>query len=105
MKIYQTAEYRITSESQTAVEKAMRAFAARLKREFPKHLWWTARNSKNPLSYISIIVATDERADEVVSKSEATTQFVEALYPNVQGEVKWTDWRQIASTADLPPLT
>jgi len=101
MKIYQTAEYRITADSQSRVEEAMRAFAARLEKEFPRHIWWTARNASDPLSYISIIVSADEQTKEAASKSEATAQFVDALYPNVVGEVKWTGWQHVASTTDI----
>jgi hypothetical protein len=103
MKTYQTAHYRITSESQASVEKAMREFATRLKWEFPRHFWWTARNKSDPLSYISVIASPDEQTEEAASKSEATVKFVEALYPNVVGEVKWSDWEHVASTQPLQP--
>ena len=99
--VYQIAEYRITAASKDSVEEAMRKFAARLKSEFPNHFWWTARNAKDPLSYISIIASPDAATDEAASKSQATAEFVEALYPNVEGEVKWTELETVASTSDL----
>ena len=99
--LFQTAEYRITAASKDSVEQAMRTFAARLKREFPNHFWWTARNAKDPLSYISIIASPDAATDKAASESQATAEFVEALYPNVEGEVKWTELELVAASADL----
>ena len=101
MKIYQTAHYHITPESQAPVEKAMQEFASQLIRDFPQHSWWTARNPKDPLSYVTIIAAPDEQANEAASKSEATAKFVDALYSNVVGEVEWTDWQHVASTRPI----
>jgi hypothetical protein len=101
MRIHQTAHYRIKPESQTSVEQAMHKFAARLKRDFPQHSWWTARNPKDQLSYLTVIVSPDEQINEAASKSEATAQFVDALYPNVVGEVAWADWQHVASTGPL----
>jgi hypothetical protein len=50
-----------------------------------------------------VIASPDEQTEEAASKSEATVKFVEALYPNVVGEVKWTDWEHVASTQPLQP--
>lgn len=79
----------------------MHGHAERLKRDFPEMLWWTARNQEDPFSYITIIVAPDEQTNRSASDSDGTAEFVDALYPNVVGEVKWTDWQHIASTGSL----
>ncbi len=44
-----------------------------------------------PFSYITIIASPDEQTNEAAPKSKGTAQFVDALYPNVVGEVEWTD--------------
>ncbi len=101
MKLYKTACYRITAQSQPSVERAMHEYAAYLKREFPEQRWWTARSQEDPLSYISVIVAPDEQTNRAASDSDGTGVFVDALYPNVVGEVEWTDWQSVASTHAL----
>ena len=101
MKMYKTASYRITPESRTSVERAMQEYAAHLKQAFPGQRWWTARSQKDPLCYLSVIVAPDEETDRAASDSAGTGKFVDALYPNVVGEVEWTDWQPIASTHSL----
>jgi hypothetical protein len=79
----------------------MHTFAVQLKRDFPRHFWWTARNPKDPLSYMTVIASPDDETNEAASKSEGTAQFVDALYPNVVGEVAWTDWQHVASTGSI----
>jgi hypothetical protein len=101
MKLYKTACYRIKPESQSSVERAMQVYAAYLKREFPAQRWWTARSQTDPLSYISVIAAPDEKINRAASDSDGTGVFVDALYPNVVGEVEWTDWQPVASTHPL----
>jgi hypothetical protein len=54
-----------------------------------------------PLSYITIIASPDKQTNEAASKSKGTAQFVDALYPNVAGEVEWTDWQHVASTDSI----
>ena len=49
-----------------------------------------------PLSCITIIASPDEQTNEAAPKSKGTAQFVDALYPNVVGEVEWTDWHHVA---------
>jgi hypothetical protein len=101
MKLYKTACYRITPESKHSVEEAMIRYAGYLKREFPGMRWWTARSQSDPLSFISIIVAPDMETNRAASDSDGTGVFVDDLYPNVVGEVEWTDWQLVASTHPL----
>ena len=102
MKLHKTACYRIKPESRQSVEAAMIRYAEHLKHDFPGMRWWTARSQSDPSSFISIIVAPDEETNRAASDSDGTGEFVDALYPNVIGEVEWTDWQHVASTHPLP---
>lgn len=102
MKLYKTARYRVKPEKVAEVEKAMHDHAARLKEQFPGFLWWTVKEKENPTQFLSLIIAPDENTNQQASDCEGTGQFVDVLYPNLIGEVEWTDWQPVAHTASIP---
>jgi quinol monooxygenase YgiN len=102
MKLYKTARYKVKSDKIDDVEKAMHEHAAHLKEEFPGFLWWTIRDKEDPTRYLSLIIPPDEAANQKASESEGTKKFVDVLYPNLIGEIEWTDWEPVAYTASLP---
>ena len=97
MSICKTAEYRVREKAVPEVEKAMHVHARNM-REMGM-LWWTVKDGNR---YISLIIAPDAATNEKASKSEGTEQFVDVLYPNVIGEVAWTDWTVVAGSHKLP---
>ncbi len=101
MRLYKTARYRVKPEKVTEVEKAMDEHAARLKERFPDFLWWTIKDKENPTLYLTLIIAPDEKTNQQASDSDGTRKFVAVLYPNLIGEVEWTDWEPVAYTTAL----
>jgi len=102
MKMYKTARYRVKPEKVTEVEQAMNEHAARLKEQFPGFLWWTVKAKEDPNLYLSLIISPDENTNQQASGSEGTGIFVNVLYPNLIGEVEWTDWQPVAHTTSIP---
>lgn len=98
MKLHKTARYRVKPEMAADVEKAMHEHAKRLKEQFPGLLWWTIREKENPSQYLTLIIAADESTNQQASNSEGTSKFVALLYPNLIGEIEWTDWEPVAYT-------
>ena len=99
MKLYKTARYRVKPEKTAEVEAAMHAHAQRLKEQFPGFLWWTIKDKTDPTIYLSLIISPDETTNQKASDSEGTGIFVDALYPNLIGDVEWIDWEPVAYTA------
>jgi len=97
MTLYKTAAYRVKEDAVAEVEEAMRAHAGNMRRM--GMLWWTVKDGNR---YLSLIIAPDEPANEKASTSEETRAFVDVLYPNVVGEVEWTDWKPVAGSHVLP---
>lgn len=102
MKLYKTARYKVNPEKTEEVEQAMHEHAARLKEQFPGFVWWTVRDKEDPTRYLSLIISPDEETNRKASDSEGTGRFVDVLYPNLIGEVEWTDWEPVAHTAPVP---
>lgn len=102
MKLYKTARYRVKPEKVPEVERAMHEHVARLKEGFPGFLWWTVKDKVDPTRYFTLIIAPDEKTNQQASDSEGTRKFVRVLYPNLIGEVEWTDWVAVAHTGPLP---
>ena len=97
MPLYKTAEYRVNEDAIAEVEKAMHVHARNM-REMGM-LWWTVKDRNR---YISLIIAPDEATNQTASTSDGTKEFVDVLYPNVVGEVEWTDWIPVAGSHVLP---
>ncbi len=102
MKLYKTARYKVKPEKIDIVEKARHEHAAHFTEQFPGILWWTVKDKEDPTRYLSLIIVTDEATNEKASESEGTAKFVDVLYPNLIGEVEWTDWEPVAYTAPIP---
>jgi hypothetical protein len=84
------------------VEKAMHEHAAHLKEQFPGFFWWTVKDKEDPTRYLSLIIPPDEETNQKASDSEGTKRFVDVLYPNLIGEIEWTDWEPVAYISPLP---
>ncbi len=97
MSLYKTAEYRVNQGSIAEVEKAMHRHAENMRRM--GMLWWTVKDGNR---YLSLIIAPDKQTNERASTCEDTDRFVDVLYPNVIGEVEWTDWKPVAGSHTLP---
>jgi hypothetical protein len=102
LKLYKTARYKVKPEKVTEVERAMQEHVARLKEDFSGFLWWTVRDKDDPTRYLTLIIAPDEKTNQQASDSEGTKKFVNVLYPNLSGEVEWTDWEPVTYTGSLP---
>ncbi len=98
MPIFKIARYRIRPEARDAVEQAMREYAKRIAFDAPGSTWVTYRDAKDADLYVSLIGTSDPAAFERDSKAEGTRLFVDALYPNVVGEVEWADYEPVASS-------
>jgi quinol monooxygenase YgiN len=98
MPVIKIARYRIRPESREAVEQAMRDFAKYVAFELPDSTWVTYSEATDPDRYVSVITAVDEDADHRHRDAVGTKRFVEALYPNVVGEVELTDYQPVASS-------
>ena len=102
MALYRTAEYRVKDGMAESVERAMQDRAADLKEHFPGFLWWTAKSKAEGDLYLTFMVSPDEATFEAAAKNPGNELFVEALYPNVVGEIKWTDWTLVDTTHLIP---
>jgi quinol monooxygenase YgiN len=96
--VIKIARYQVRPESREAVEQAMREFAAHVAFELPDSTWTTYRDAKSPDRYVSVITADDPGADERHRQSPGTKKFVDALYPNVVGEVEFTEYELVANS-------
>ena len=98
MPVIKIARYRIRPESREAVEQAMREFAKYVAFELPDSTGVTYREATDPDRYVSVITAEDVDADHRHRDAAGTKKFVEELYPNVVGEVEFTDYLPVASS-------
>jgi quinol monooxygenase YgiN len=98
MPVFKIARFRIRPESREAVEQAMREFAKYVAFELTGSSWVTYRDAKDPDRYVSLISADDEDADLRHREATGTQRFVDALYPNVVGEVEFTDYSEVAAS-------
>jgi quinol monooxygenase YgiN len=98
MPIFKIARYQVKPEARDAVEQAMREFAAHVAFELQGTTWVTYQEAGAPDRYVSIITAETEEDDRRHRDSAGTKKFVEALYPNVVGEVAFTDYAPVASS-------
>jgi quinol monooxygenase YgiN len=98
MPIFKIARYEIRPEARAQVERAIDEFAAYVRAELPDSTWTTYRETHDRNRYISIITAETAAADERHRTAAGTVRFVEALYPNVVGNVEFTDYELAADS-------
>jgi quinol monooxygenase YgiN len=98
MPIFKIARFEVRPEARDAVEQAMKEFAAHVAFELPGTSWRTYREPGESHHYISLIADDDEEAARRHRESPGTKKFVEALYPNVIGEVVFTEYEAVASS-------
>jgi len=98
MSIFKIARYKIRPDARDAVEQAMREFAKYVAFELGDTSWITYRDAHDPDTYVSLIRADDEAADQRHREAVGTKQFVDALYPHVIGSVEFTDYEPVASS-------
>lgn len=100
MSIFKIARYEIRPEAREKVEAAIAEFAAYVAAELAGTTWTTYREAGNPCRYISIITAESAEADQLHREAPGTRKFVDALYPNVAGEVEFTDYELVAASRE-----
>ena len=97
--IYMTARFRIQPETLTACAYAINDFIDYIKANEPDTLQYTSVNeTDDPFAFLHFFVFKDEAAEERHRGSPGTMAFVDALYPNLIGDVEFTRWQEVATT-------
>jgi quinol monooxygenase YgiN len=97
--IYMTARFRIKPETLNACVYVISDLIEYIKANEPGTLQYTSVNDfDDPYTFLHFFVFEDEAAEERHRHSPGTTQFIEALYPNLEGDVEFSRWREVATT-------
>lgn len=96
--IYMTARFRVQPESFSACLYTINDFIEYIKANEPDTLQYTSVNDfDDPYTFLHFFVFKDEAAEERHRNSPAVRAFVEALYPNLIGDVEFARWNEVAS--------
>ena len=99
MPIFQTAHFKVKPELREKCEQAIREFIDYIKANEPGTLRYTAlQQTGNPNKFMHFFIFADEAAREKHRTSEGVQRFTSALYPELIGEVEFTDYTLLAST-------
>lgn len=98
MTVYKIARFEVDPGAVESVEEAMREFARFVGTELDDSTWTTYREKGGPNSYLSIITADDAAAERRHRDASGTKDFANRLYPNVIGDVVFTDYELVASS-------
>ena len=101
MAVFKIARYSVKLGSIDEVESAIQEFARYVGSNLEDSTWTTYRRTDKPGEYVSLIQARDEEADQHHRNAPGTKRFVEVLYPNVVGEVEFTDYALLATSTDM----
>jgi quinol monooxygenase YgiN len=100
--ILKIARFETKPDARSSIEAAVRAFAEGVARELGGTSWTTYREKSHPDRWVSLIWAASEEADARHRNAAVTRKFVEALYPEVIGEVRFTEYEIVASSLERP---
>ncbi|HXV71633.1 MAG TPA: hypothetical protein VEB69_09545, partial [Acidimicrobiia bacterium] len=98
MAVIKIARYEVAPGSTDAIESAIVEFADYVQRKLGDSSWTTYRDRYDPTRYVSVIIADDEEADRRHREASGTVEFAEKLYPNVIGDVVFTEYDLVASS-------
>lgn len=99
-EVVKLARYEVRPEAREGVEAAMHEFATYVREELPDGSWATFQEIDDPNRFVSLIVVDSPEADLRHQRAPGTRRFVEKLYPNVVGEVEFTEYRRLADSED-----
>jgi len=99
MPIFQTAYFKVKPESRALCERAILEFIDYIKANEPGTLRYTSlQRADDPNSFMHFFIFQDEAAREIHRSSESVERFTSALYPELNGEVTFTEYAMLAST-------
>jgi len=98
MAVIKIAHYEVAPENRDLAAGAMVEFARYVRDELEDSSWTTYRDRDYPGRYVSVIIADGEVADRRHQEAPGTVEFAGTLYPNVVGEVVFTEYDLVASS-------
>ena len=99
MPIYTAARFRVQPESVQTCLHAINDFIDYIKQNEPTTLRYTSvRSFEDSFSFLHFFAFEDEAAEQRHRNSPGTKRFVEALYPNLDGDLMFERWNAVATT-------
>jgi len=99
MRIYMTARFRVQPESVQTCLYAINDFVDHIKANEPGTLQYTSvQEYGDSFSFLNFFAFEDEAAEELHRESAGTRRFIDAVYPNLVGDVEFTRFGPVAST-------
>jgi quinol monooxygenase YgiN len=100
MPIFQTADFQVKPEALGVCERAIREFVEYVaEMEQGSTLRYTSlRRPDDPTRFMHFFIFADAAAREVHRGSTGVIQFTDVLYPNLIGDVEFTEYEMFAST-------
>ena len=99
MPIFETAEYRVSTEGIDDVRRAIRQFVDYVRANEPgTRLYAAWERQDDPARFLHLFIFDDEEAQRIHSASDAVARFEASYRPHlVGGDVVFTDFDPIAS--------
>ncbi len=99
MPVYQMASYSVKREALPKVRQAVVEFVAYVRETEAGTLSYSSwQDVADPSRFVHFIVFADEGAHQVHGTSRAVKRFNEILFPELQGQVEFREFTQVAST-------
>ena len=99
MAIYMTARFRVQPESLQTCLYAINDFVTYIKANEPGTLQYTSvQDFEDSFAFLHFFAFADAAAEEAHRTSPGTMRFVDALYPNLDGDVLFQCWNAVVST-------
>lgn len=102
MAVFKTVRYQVRSGAGPDAERAMREFAAYVRRDLPDSSWTMYRDPHDPTHYLALIRADDRAADARHRDAPGTQAFVAALAPVLAAELEVREY-ELVTSSDLAP--
>jgi quinol monooxygenase YgiN len=102
MSIYMTARFTVRPDRLDKAALAIQEFVAYVAGHEPGTRLYTAlQQLEEPTSFLHYFIFENEAAMELHRTSPGVEKFTAALYPDLEGEVEFTQWHLLGSTAEL----